>query len=84
MGLLLICPHCQAKIPLASRTCPACGADLRDLPPEDRRYFIGGPAVPEAATPAPETVSDPSGGSGSGIAGVVPGNHDAGKRQLGE
>ena len=32
MGLLLICPHCQAKLPLACRTCPACGADLQDLP----------------------------------------------------
>jgi hypothetical protein len=55
MGLFLICPHCQTNLPLASRTCPACGAGLRVLPPEDRRYFIGGPAVPEAAPPAPET-----------------------------
>jgi hypothetical protein len=59
MGLLLICPHCQTNIPLASRACQACGADLRVLPPEDRRYLIAGPAVPEAATPAPETVSHP-------------------------
>ena len=46
MGLLLICPHCQAKLPLASRTCLACGADLRDLSREDRHYFIGQPAAP--------------------------------------
>ena len=45
MGLLLICPHCQSKIPLVSRTCPACRADLRDLAPDDRRYFIGKPAA---------------------------------------
>ena len=59
MGLLLICPHCQTKTPLASRTCLACGADLRVLSPEDRRYFIGKPAVQEAAPPPPETVSRP-------------------------
>jgi hypothetical protein len=56
MGLLLICPHCQAKIPLISRTCLACGADLRDLTPKDRRYFIGRPIAPEAVPPAPEAV----------------------------
>jgi hypothetical protein len=59
MGLLLICPHCQAKIFLPSRTCPACGADLRGLAPRDRRYFIGRPAVPEAPPPVPEMVSLP-------------------------
>ena len=59
MGLLLICPHCQAKIPLPSRTCPACRADLRDLAPEERRYFIGRPGAPEAAPPVPEMVSHP-------------------------
>jgi hypothetical protein len=60
MGLLLICPHCQSKIPLVSRACSACGADLRDLPPDARRYFIGKsvteaePLVPEML-PAPDT-----------------------------
>ena len=60
MGLLLICPHCQAKLPLASRACSACGADLRDLPPADRRYFIGrgaaepAPPVEMIAGPDPE------------------------------
>ena len=50
MGLLLICPHCQTKLPLISRACAACGAGLRDLPPTDRRYFIGKRV---AAEPAP-------------------------------
>jgi hypothetical protein len=59
MGLLLICPHCQAKMPLPSRTCLACRADLRDLAPEDRHYFIGRPPTPEAAPPVPEMVSHP-------------------------
>ncbi len=63
MGLLLICPHCQAKVPLVSRACSACDAELRGLPPTDRRYFIGKsvaespPLVPEIILgPNPETV----------------------------
>jgi hypothetical protein len=59
MGLFLICPHCQAKTSLASRTCPTCRADLRNLPPKDRCYFVGRPAA-EAAPPAPAMVSDSS------------------------
>jgi len=59
MGLLLICPHCQAKIPLVSRTCLACGGDLRDLAPNNRRYFIGDAAAAAAAPPAPEIIPDP-------------------------
>jgi gas vesicle structural protein len=59
MRLLLICPHCQAKIPLSSRTCPGCRADLRDLARGERRYFIGRPGAPEAAPPVPEMVSYP-------------------------
>jgi hypothetical protein len=55
MGLLLICPHCQSKISLVSRACSACGAELRDLAPEDRHYFIGKPAAPEMVShPFPE------------------------------
>jgi Gas vesicle protein/zinc-ribbon domain len=59
MGLLLICPHCQAKVPLVSRACSACGADLRDLPPDARRYFIGKPAA-EAAPLVPEMIPGPN------------------------
>ncbi len=56
MGLLLKCPHCQAKIPLVSRACPACDADLRDLASADRRYFISQPAAGEIAPPGPEMI----------------------------
>lgn len=59
MGLLLICPHCQAKIPLASRTCLVCGAALGNLPPQDRCYFLGRAEETAAAPPAPETWSGP-------------------------
>jgi hypothetical protein len=59
MGLLLICPHCQAKVSLVSRACSACGANLRDLPPDARRYFIGNP-VAEAAPLVPEMIPGPS------------------------
>ncbi len=59
MGLLLICPHCQAKLALVSRACPACGTDLRDLPPTARRYFIGKPAA-AAAPLVPEMIPGPN------------------------
>ena len=59
MGLLLICPHCQAKIPLVSRACSACGGELRDLPPEARRYFIGTLEAAEAAILVPELIPGP-------------------------
>ena len=59
MGLLLICPRCHTKIPLVSRACPACGADLRDLPPDARRYFIGESAAAEAAPLVPEMIPGP-------------------------
>ena len=52
MGLLLICPHCRYRVPLSSSSCPACRADLRVLPPEDRRYIFGEPEE-AAAAPAP-------------------------------
>jgi hypothetical protein len=55
MGLWLICPHCRANAPLASRACPGCGADLSRLAMEQRRYYVGrpeperpGPALPES------------------------------------
>ena len=52
MELLLICPHCQAKLSLSSRTCLACGGELQDLPREDRHYFIGSSAASETERPA--------------------------------
>jgi ribosomal protein L40E len=27
--VVLICPRCQSRIPVASKFCPECGADLR-------------------------------------------------------
>jgi hypothetical protein len=60
MGLFLICPHCRAKTSLASRACPICRADLRNLPPKDRRYFIGELAAAAAAPAAPAMVPDSS------------------------
>jgi hypothetical protein len=27
------CPKCRQKVPADSLDCPACGADLRELPP---------------------------------------------------
>jgi len=60
MGLLLICPHCQSKIPLVSRACSACGANLRDLPPTDRRYFIGKSAAAQSAPLVPEMIPGPN------------------------
>jgi hypothetical protein len=68
MGLLLICPHCRAKTALASRSCPVCGADLRNLPPEARCYFFGSveevvtrALVPEGLPPAPGITEDRGG-----------------------
>jgi hypothetical protein len=59
MGLFLICPHCQTKLPLACRTCLGCGVDLRYLPSQDRHYFIGEPCASEAAGAAPEKSPEP-------------------------
>ena len=55
MGLLLICPRCLERIPLASRSCPVCRADLRQLPPEDRRYLVGEPDEATHLAPAAMT-----------------------------
>ncbi len=61
MGVLLICPHCRDRIPLASKACPVCGADLRDLPREDRCYFLAAPPrmemVPRLTPVAAEVVA---------------------------
>lgn len=61
MGLFLICPKCQARVPIQSQNCPSCGADLKNLPLKDRRYFLGrleeAGTVP-AAEPSPPPVSE--------------------------
>ena len=54
MGLFLICPQCQAKVPLQAQICPHCGADLKNLSAEQRRYFLGRPEEVEAEAPEPE------------------------------
>ncbi|MHB8069352.1 MAG: gas vesicle protein [Desulfobaccales bacterium] len=41
---------------MVSRACSACGADLRDLPPADRHYFVGKSAAGEIASPVPEVI----------------------------
>ena len=62
MPLLLICPHCQDKAPISAKTCGQCGANLQDLPPESRRYFVGRPEAAATAPPAlqlsPEPIPD--------------------------
>jgi hypothetical protein len=54
MGLVIVCPQCQAKVLLQSQNCPFCQADLRNVPQDQRRYVVGqpGPSTPPAA-PAP-------------------------------
>jgi hypothetical protein len=54
MGLVLVCPECQAKVLLQSLSCSYCQADLRHLPQDRRRYALGqlGPATAPSA-PAP-------------------------------
>lgn len=59
MGLLLICPHCQARVPLPAPFCRLCGADLRQLPREQRRYFWDLPERSAALPPAPEMAAKP-------------------------
>jgi len=59
MGLLLICPYCHTKLPLACRTCLSCGAGLRYLPPRDRHYFIGEPCNQKPAAWLPEMLPEP-------------------------
>jgi hypothetical protein len=58
MGLVLVCPQCQAKVLLQSMNCPYCQADLRHLPQDRRRYTLGQPG-PAAAPSAPEPVAAP-------------------------
>jgi len=59
MPLFLICPLCRDKAPLPAKTCGQCGANLRDLPPESRRYFVDGPEAAATAPPALELSPKP-------------------------
>ncbi len=64
MGLVLVCPQCQAKVVLQSQSCPYCQADLRDVPKDRRRYELGqpGPSTPPStpgSIPVPESASVP-------------------------
>ncbi|MCK9377839.1 MAG: gas vesicle protein [Syntrophobacterales bacterium] len=63
MGLQLICPHCQAKASLASRSCLHCGADLSRLPVEQRHYYVGRPEPENVVSTCLESpvVQSPSG-----------------------
>jgi len=51
--LSLICPYCRAKEPLTTMACRRCGADLRQLPLAQRRYFLGESREEQALLPAP-------------------------------
>ena len=46
MGLVLVCPQCQAKVDLSAQKCQYCQADLRHLPKDQRLYAIGQPGPP--------------------------------------
>ncbi len=46
MGLVMVCPHCQAKVDLSAQKCQYCQADLRQLPKDQRLYRIGQPGPP--------------------------------------
>jgi hypothetical protein len=62
MGLWLKCPGCQAKMPLSSRVCAACGRSLVNLPPEQRVYVLGPPEAPtgQPSAPAPAVPQEAS------------------------
>ncbi len=57
MGLVLVCPQCQATVELWAQKCQYCQADLRNLPKDQRRYVTGtpGPATSPGAA-APEAI----------------------------
>jgi hypothetical protein len=57
MGLVMVCPQCQAKVLLHCQSCPYCQSDLRDVPQDQRRYALGQPG-PSTPPSAPESVSE--------------------------
>ena len=59
MGLVMVCPQCQAKVLLQCQYCPYCQSDIRDVPQDQRRYALGqpGPSTPPTTTePAIESI----------------------------
>jgi hypothetical protein len=54
MGLVMVCPQCQANVLLQTQNCPYCQADLRNLSQDQRRYVLGQPG-PSTPPPPPET-----------------------------
>jgi len=54
MGLVMVCPQCQAKVLLQCQNCPYCQSDLREVPQDQRRYTLGqpGPSTPPSAAEA--------------------------------
>jgi hypothetical protein len=61
MGLVMVCPQCQAKVLLQSQNCPYCQTDLRNVPQDQRRYVVGkpGPSTPPAASAPAATEAIP-------------------------
>jgi hypothetical protein len=61
MGLVMVCPQCQARVLLQSQNCSYCQADLRNVPQDQRHYVVGqpGPSSPPSA-PEPATISKPA------------------------
>jgi hypothetical protein len=60
MGLVLVCPQCQANVLLQSLNCPYCQADLRQVPQDQRRYVLGQPGPAPAPPEAPPAASAPA------------------------
>lgn len=58
MGLVMVCPQCQAYVLLQTQNCPYCQADLRNLSQDQRRYALGQPG-PSTPPPPPETAAEP-------------------------
>ncbi|HAY23023.1 MAG TPA: hypothetical protein DCY27_12865 [Desulfobacterales bacterium] len=62
MGLVVVCPQCQARVEMQSQSCPYCYADLSKLPESKRVYALERPGPPPpppevaAAEPEPEVI----------------------------
>lgn len=62
MGLVMVCPQCQAKVLLQCQFCLYCQSDLRDVPQDQRRYALGKPG-PSTPSPTPEPEPEQTAGS---------------------